>query len=596
MKRASFLAPLALGIGGLCLYLRTMAPSVSTIFDDSLEFQVVCPTLRIAHPPGYPLYTLLGWLFSHPPGVDPAWGVNLLSAVAGAATLVALYFLAQLFSPEAAFIAPLYLALSPIFWSQATVAEVYALHALIVASALTFIFKAIENKKFLPWAALMVGLGLAHHRTSIFLLLPLALVFFRDKTQNKNKILALFALILPLAFYFYLPLRGMKVTSLDGTYTNTFEGFLRWVTASDYGVFFKESPLARPTPLSWHLKLWLSQFGPIGIVLGLIGLSRLRSYKAILWWLTFMPFTLFAFIYRVPDPEVFFIPSFLLFSLAISEGVSLILSLRRLLLRWALLVMALLQPLFIGVKNFHKLDRSQNVEVYALGASMISSAAGNSPVVIGLLGERTLMSYFQDLYGLNPDATLIAADREEERLKAVEKALAEGRAVYLTRPLPGLPNHFRLWAQGNLIRVWDSSPPEVVPKKVVGAEIAEGLKLEGYELLILPGPPRRWPVPPVPLQIRVNLYWRTLKPFNEELKISVRFYNAEGEMLIQSDKIPVHFAYPITKWKPGELILDSYDFLLKATKGPPVKLVIIAYEPSSLAEKGRIELAVDKHP
>lgn len=594
MKRASFLAPLALGAGGFCLYLRTMAPSISTIFDDSLEFQVVCPTLRIAHPPGYPLYTLLGWLFSRLPWIDPAWGVNLLSAVAGAATLVALYFLAQLFSPKAAFIAPLYLALSPVFWSQATIAEVYALHALIVALALTFIFKAIEDKNFLPWAALIVGFGLAHHRTSIFLFLPLALVFLRKRTQNRT--LALFALFLPLAFYFYLPLRGMKVSSLDGTYNNTFDGFLRWVTASGYGVFFKESPLARPTPLSWHLKLWLSQFGPIGIILGLIGLSQLRSYKAILWWLTFVPFTLFALIYRVPDPEVFFIPSFLLFSVAISEGVSLILSFKGLLLRWALLTMALLQPLFIGVKNFHRLDRSQNIEVYTLGASMISSAAGNSPVVIGLLGERTLMSYFQDLYGLNPNATLIAADREEERLKAVEKALAEGRAVYLTRPLPGLPEQLRLWAQGNLIRVWDSSPPEVVPQKVVGTEIAEGLKLEGYEVSILPGPPRRWPVPPVPLQIRVNLYWRALKHFKEELKISVRFYNAEGEMLAQSDKIPVHFAYPITKWKPGELILDSYDFLLKATKGPPVKLAIIAYEPSSLAEKGRIEFALEDRP
>ena len=40
-----------LGIASLALYVATAAPTVVTVFDDSLEFQVVLPTLGIAHPP-----------------------------------------------------------------------------------------------------------------------------------------------------------------------------------------------------------------------------------------------------------------------------------------------------------------------------------------------------------------------------------------------------------------------------------------------------------------------------------------------------------------------------------------------------------------
>ncbi|MGD8515751.1 MAG: DUF2723 domain-containing protein, partial [Anaerolineae bacterium] len=49
-------------VASLALYLQTLAPSVVTLFDDSLEFPLVAHRLAIAHPTGYPLYTLLGKL------------------------------------------------------------------------------------------------------------------------------------------------------------------------------------------------------------------------------------------------------------------------------------------------------------------------------------------------------------------------------------------------------------------------------------------------------------------------------------------------------------------------------------------------------
>lgn len=83
---------LALLPGGLALllYLLTCSPTVNST--DSGELITVAYTGGIAHPPGYPLYTLLGILVSHLPLGDVAWRMNMLSAIF-AAVAVALFYL-----------------------------------------------------------------------------------------------------------------------------------------------------------------------------------------------------------------------------------------------------------------------------------------------------------------------------------------------------------------------------------------------------------------------------------------------------------------------------------------------------------------------
>ena len=79
-------------IASLTLYIISLAPSVVTLFDDSLEFQLVTYQLGIAHPTGYPLYTILGKLFTLLPAGNVAYRVNLMSAVFGAAAVALPYF------------------------------------------------------------------------------------------------------------------------------------------------------------------------------------------------------------------------------------------------------------------------------------------------------------------------------------------------------------------------------------------------------------------------------------------------------------------------------------------------------------------------
>ncbi|MGD8794566.1 MAG: DUF2723 domain-containing protein [Anaerolineae bacterium] len=122
----------------LALYLQTLAPTLPALFDDSLEFPLVAHRLAIAHPTGYPLYTLLAALFARGPWFNVAWGVNLFSAVAAALAVALVYLVARRLVRRrlAALLGAVALAVSPVFWSQAVVAEVYALHAAFVGGLL----------------------------------------------------------------------------------------------------------------------------------------------------------------------------------------------------------------------------------------------------------------------------------------------------------------------------------------------------------------------------------------------------------------------------------------------------------------------------
>ena len=147
--RRDYVIALIIGLAGFVFYAATAAPSVATLFDDSLEFQVVLPTLGIAHPSGYPLYTLLGKLFTLLlPFRDPAGRVNLLSALCAGAALGVLYLLAQKVAGNraAAATATALFALSPAWWSQATIAEVYALHGLFVVLFLYLLLRWEEAR------------------------------------------------------------------------------------------------------------------------------------------------------------------------------------------------------------------------------------------------------------------------------------------------------------------------------------------------------------------------------------------------------------------------------------------------------------------
>src|SRR5690606_14091612 len=77
-RRWRWVGPVFVAVALGPVYLLTMSSAVGAA--DAFEFQVVAPQLGIAHPTGYPLYLLLGKLFSLLPFGTMAWRINLASA------------------------------------------------------------------------------------------------------------------------------------------------------------------------------------------------------------------------------------------------------------------------------------------------------------------------------------------------------------------------------------------------------------------------------------------------------------------------------------------------------------------------------------
>ena len=160
----------------LLAYLRTLAPTV--VGGDSGELICAARVLGVAHPPGYPLYTLLGHLATLLPLGSMAVRVNLLSALAdaGAAGLLCLAVHRVTGRAGAGVLAGLAFALSPMVWPYAVTAEVFALNNLLVAALLALSVRGLAApERTLPAAALVFGLGLSNHHTILFLGGPLLL-------------------------------------------------------------------------------------------------------------------------------------------------------------------------------------------------------------------------------------------------------------------------------------------------------------------------------------------------------------------------------------------------------------------------------------
>src|SRR5687768_11410012 len=78
-KRALDAATVAVALTVLAAYVVTLSPTV--VGGDSGELITVAHVLGVAHPPGFPLHTLLAKLFSLPPVGSVAARVNFFSAV-----------------------------------------------------------------------------------------------------------------------------------------------------------------------------------------------------------------------------------------------------------------------------------------------------------------------------------------------------------------------------------------------------------------------------------------------------------------------------------------------------------------------------------
>lgn len=188
------------------VYCYTLAPTVT--LEDSGELATAGASLGVPHPPGYPIWSMLAWIFTlvfkfvqfrgQP---NPAWSIGFVSVVFGALAsgITALLVCRSGYDMlrrsrhgtdsldtrvEAAICwisgvsASLLFAFSPIMWSQSVIIEVYSLNAFFLSLIFLFVYWWMQRPAdhILYVTAFVFGLGLTNYQVLLLAALPLAVV------------------------------------------------------------------------------------------------------------------------------------------------------------------------------------------------------------------------------------------------------------------------------------------------------------------------------------------------------------------------------------------------------------------------------------
>jgi hypothetical protein len=393
------------------IYIFTLAPSVVQI--DAGELAAVQVTLGIAHPTGYPLYTMLGYLFSLIPlPFAKIFQLNILAAIYCSAAIGVFtytikfcldnlsafektklvqkesskkekkkgkYQIEKTDKPEAlsentklitAVFGGLILAFSRTFWFQSTSVEVYSLHLLLITLILFFLLKAyvrsLENDRLINWLmfSFFLALGFTNHMTTLLILPGTAYLYFSRYKFNaasykKLLIMVLFFLPFLILIYSYLPIRASQNPTLNWGNPVDWERIYRHISGRQYQVWLFTSFDSAGKQLNHFFSILPEEFY-LGLVLAVIGLfvSIAKARKLFLFiFITFAFAVLYSINYDIYDIDSYFLLAFIMLSFFAAFGVLTILKMKSLPKNYAIIIVSV----FIAIQfyfNFIKVNQS----------------------------------------------------------------------------------------------------------------------------------------------------------------------------------------------------------------------------------------------
>ncbi len=475
-----WLAVFALFLGLSWAYGATLCPTV--YWYDSAEFAARAAQLRAAHPPGYPTYIFFGKLFSQL-GPEPAWGVNAMSAFFGAIAPGLLYVLLRQCAVAAplAFAASLGLGLSPLFWANAVVAEVYT--GGLTFSLATFVAllqaQARSNPRWLWVGSLIAGLGLGMHMSiatlglgyallvlcfdpdaSTHRRLGLALQGLRDASRRRLIARSLLWVALGASVFLLMPLFEFKDLGSGAEWR-------RWgrvITGGAFKGFFKADLVSTAfAERAW--RSFVAELGVDGTLLGIAGLALafLRDrVLALALLLAALGNLWFFFDYQVHDIEVFFLPAIALCFAGVALGLDTLLALltrapqRARMQPWlalALGVIVALPCLSRAPKVAAAVDLSEAREAREYLDRVVAELPPGARFVKYNHHDEwkyyAVLLYAQEALGLRKDIQVSTFTKKAE----LRERLARGEALYIFNPVGTSRRRFRVKAEGPAHRI-----------------------------------------------------------------------------------------------------------------------------------------------
>ena len=440
MKPASWWPAIGVAGAALAVYVATLAPGLTFEHNgaDGGDLITAARTLGVPHPSGYPTYTLLAWLASQLPVGTIAYRANLLSAVcaslaAGLTCLSAQIVLAGSRHRLAVSAATgLTFAFSSLLWSQAVIAEVYALLALFAALLLWLVLSWRQSPEGdlrdgddvrLWLAGLVLGMGLGNHPTLIFIAPAMLILLWPERRRwLKTRVLIPTAglFLAGLSIYVYLPLAATRQPAVNWGDPQTWDRFWWVVSGGPYRPYILGLDLAEmPGRISAWASLLGVQFGWWGLVLVVVGFwswwqgeeSRADRTLVVALMVWSLLTGLYAFLYATTDSYVYLTPLLVPLALAWAKGADYLLNLaQRFGSAWrqAALAAILLLPLGSLVTHWQAADLSHDRTATNYIQQVLDKAAPGALVVAQGDGPTFALWYGLHAEGQRPDVAVVS--------------------------------------------------------------------------------------------------------------------------------------------------------------------------------------------
>ncbi len=401
---------LAIFVAALALYTLTLQGDVQPA--DSGEFQIAAFTLGIPHPPGYPLFTMLAWLFAQAPIASPFARMSFLSVVASAVALVFIAASVLQMAPQptknthrlVAFAAVLTMLGATTFWAQATTTNIRSLTAMFSAM---LIYATVRRVPSLPLFASVAGLAVAHHASLVFVVAIMGIALIgrivpaRSSLQLPRAIL-MFALTQ--LVWLYLPLRDAAGARFAPGNLTTWQGFVFHVFAQGFrgDMFAFAAPEFLWDRLSLLPTLIDFQFGTalsVAIVVASLMLIVRRKWIALSLVAACAVHLFITVTYRAPQTVEYALPAWVLMCVVLGASLT---DLPKGLQHIAALVCVALAALNIAARLPSFVTLSHDTSTRAQASAILNNAAPNAQI-LAQWHEATPMWALQDIEGTRRD-------------------------------------------------------------------------------------------------------------------------------------------------------------------------------------------------
>ncbi|HUD18870.1 MAG TPA: DUF2723 domain-containing protein [Patescibacteria group bacterium] len=283
-----------LGFISVALFLLFQSQGIPA--GDSGDIVTAASTFGVAHPPGYPFYTFLGWLTSRIPVFTVSWRVGLLSSVPHAVVIAIVYVLVVRMTRSriAGIFASLLILGNYLFFLYSITPEVFALLDAFVVVLLLLLIRWQESGRLQTFYLLSFigGLSLTHHQVILFLTPAIAYFLWLERKHLKRISVLWVALffisgLLPY-LYIFLATHGHSMIIWDSATSIT--NVIKLVTRADYGTFqssgaYGQLPFQRFLELQAFVQYLFEDFKWFGLGFMVVGFVSLWQKNRHVFWL-----------------------------------------------------------------------------------------------------------------------------------------------------------------------------------------------------------------------------------------------------------------------------------------------------------------------